>query len=325
MTKLLVATGYAYSSGTLQSVEVVNLDESNPNLICDNLPDFPIGMIRAIGHLYAKTTPIVCGGAWTSDCFTFYHGNWMFSSSLNERRIHTASAIFSNSSNEEDDIILITGGLNVNDAFSPLSSVESFDGKIWNQIIFASLPTTLYSHCMVKIDNSLLFLIGGVIENTPDASSNTYFFDVLNNQWISGPQLNIKRYEHSCGVIHWTNPNNGIAQAVVVVAGGINTKGNAISSVELLFLDEYKTNKQGWTLGPNLPQSIYAAKMTEFQDRLILVGGIGNFETDNRRLYQLSTTHDGGPWFWTELKQILKEGRNSAVSFLIPDEIVNCH
>ena len=132
-------------------------------------------------------------------------------------------------------------------------------------------------------------------------------------------------FYNTCGVIHWTDPNNGISQNVVVVAGGINTNGNAISSVELLFLDEYKTSKQGWTLGPNLPQSIYSAKMTEFQDGLILVGGVGQFETDNRHLYQLSTTHDGGPWFWTELKQTLKEGRNSAVSFLIPDEIVNCH
>ena len=38
MTKLLVATGIGLEGRYLRSVEVINLDESNPDLICDNLP-----------------------------------------------------------------------------------------------------------------------------------------------------------------------------------------------------------------------------------------------------------------------------------------------
>ena len=49
MTKILVATG---TSDSLQSVEVVNLDESNPDLICDNLPDMPVGRYAATGQLF---------------------------------------------------------------------------------------------------------------------------------------------------------------------------------------------------------------------------------------------------------------------------------
>ena len=37
MTKLLVASGV----GTVASVEVINLDKSKPDLVCDNLPDLP--------------------------------------------------------------------------------------------------------------------------------------------------------------------------------------------------------------------------------------------------------------------------------------------
>ena len=49
MTKLLVGTG---TFDGLQSVEVVNLDEANPDLICDNLPDIPVGPYRATGQLF---------------------------------------------------------------------------------------------------------------------------------------------------------------------------------------------------------------------------------------------------------------------------------
>jgi hypothetical protein len=37
MTRLLVASGV----GTVASVEVINLDKSKPDLVCDNLPDLP--------------------------------------------------------------------------------------------------------------------------------------------------------------------------------------------------------------------------------------------------------------------------------------------
>ena len=49
MTKLLVATG---GNSLYQSVEVVNLDESNPDLICDNLQDIPVGRFAATGQLF---------------------------------------------------------------------------------------------------------------------------------------------------------------------------------------------------------------------------------------------------------------------------------
>jgi len=317
MTKLLVATGNAFGSGDLNSVEVVNLDESNPNLICDNLPNFPIFTTQGNGHLYVKRTPIVCD---VIECYTFFNGTWNSSPSLNERRAHSASAIFSNPNREEEDIIIITGGIFDGNV---LSSVESFDGQIWSQARFPALPNTLHSHCMVKINSSMLLLIGGVLQYAPDdASSSTYFFDVLNNQWITGPQLNSERFDHSCGVMYWINPDTGTTEHVVVVAGGIDKNWDTLSSVELLFLNDYETSKQGWTFGPTLPETIFAASMTEFKGGVIFVGGLMAEGPDfnGHNLYQLSTPT--GPW--TEMKQTLKQGRFDAVSFLIPDELANC-
>ena len=50
MTKLLVAAGY-YNGAHLKSVEVINLDESNPDLVCDPLPDLPNNHNGAVGQL----------------------------------------------------------------------------------------------------------------------------------------------------------------------------------------------------------------------------------------------------------------------------------
>ena len=48
MTKLLVLTGDGFFTGT---VEVINLDEANPDLICDNLPEYPYPAVNAMRPL----------------------------------------------------------------------------------------------------------------------------------------------------------------------------------------------------------------------------------------------------------------------------------
>ena len=118
----------------------------------------------------------------------------------------------------------------------------------------------------------------------------------------------------------WINPDTGTTEKVVVVSGGKDNTSTALSSVELLFLNDYETSKQSWTLGPNLPYLSYAATMIEFQDGVILVGGTGESDVDGSHLYKLSSPNEP----WTEMKQTLTEPRSSAVSFLIPDEIANC-
>ncbi len=216
MTKLLVATGYRSGAGELASVEIVNLDESNPDLICDNLPDYPFGIQFATGQLFNRKTPIICGGYASSiycECHSFKDGAWQSIQSLNECRHVTASAVFSNpNDNDEDDILLITGGY---DGSTPLSTVESFDGNVWNQTMFADLPTTIDGHCMVKINNTMLLQIGGAVNNYYSGTTeNTYFFDIIQNKWIPGPKLNVGRIYHSCALMNWMNPNTDSVEKV---------------------------------------------------------------------------------------------------------------
>ena len=60
MTKLLVVGGSNWTD--LRSVEVVNLDQSQPNLQCQSPPDYPLKTRGSAGQLF-RGTPVICGGA----------------------------------------------------------------------------------------------------------------------------------------------------------------------------------------------------------------------------------------------------------------------
>ncbi len=60
MTKLLVASGW--HDGAKNTVEIVNLDGGNSNVICDDLPNLLVGVRGAAGRLLSGKTPIICGG-----------------------------------------------------------------------------------------------------------------------------------------------------------------------------------------------------------------------------------------------------------------------
>ena len=214
----MVATG----SGPGPNVEIANLDDSNPDLVCEDLPDYPFYVSRATGQLYNNKYPVICGGEISypkyvtiCDCFSLKDGSWKGIASLTECRDSAASALFSNPNNNEEDILLITGGRNGRNGRNASSTVESFDGKIWSRNVFAHLPTPISDHCLVKINNTMLLQIGGTLDTSySGATANTYFFDILMNMWSPGPELNVGRIQPSCEVMNWMNPDTGIEEKV---------------------------------------------------------------------------------------------------------------
>ncbi len=81
-------------------------------------------------------------------------------------------------------------------------------------------------------------------------------------------------------------------------------------------MTEFEENSAGWVMGPSLPKAIWASTMNEFQNGVILIGGDKQVD-----LYQLTSPNGT----WTKMKQTLKVARYGHVSFLVPDELVNCH
>jgi hypothetical protein len=111
------------------------------------------------------------------------------------------------------------------------------------------------------------------------------------------------------------NPSTNQVEKIVVAAGG-----GEMSSVELLYLNKWETNNEGWVSGPSLQNIIGWTAMVELEESLILVGGSNGF-VEYSLLFQLSSPE--GPWI--EMKQTLKEPRAYHSAFLVPDDLVNCH
>ena len=104
-------------------------------------------------------------------------------------------------------------------------------------------------------------------------------------------------------------------ERILVAAGG-----NRVTSVELLNLDQYEASTSaGWVFGPSLPVDTCISTMTQVEDGVILVGG--GWPGGLQSLYKLTPGADN----WQLLETSLKEPRSAHVSFLVPDELVNCH
>ncbi len=242
MSKLLVGTGYSY----VNTVQIINLDQSDPDLICDRLPDLPNGIQAATGQLYNGTTPTVCGGysgSYLCECHQFVNGTWNLIASMNECKGSFASAVVSSPSKQED-MLIVSGG---SSKFYTFAAVEVFEGQTWNIKQFVAMPVATSGHCMVKVNNTVLYAIGGTkTGDTMNSTQNSYFFNLFENKWIPGPQLGISRSYHSCGIMNWKNPATGIKEKVVVAAGGIAGNSSLLRSVELFFLDNPNS---GWVSG----------------------------------------------------------------------------
>jgi hypothetical protein len=104
-----------------------------------------------------------------------------------------------------------------------------------------------------------------------------------------------------------------------LTTGGMSRNG-PLKSVELLFLNDDDTNSGGWQRGPELPRVISRSAMVEYNNSVILIGGWGYYSSDGRRMYSLSSPNET----WIGMQQDLKKKRYDHVSFLVPDELVNC-
>ena len=275
-------------------------------------------MSLTIGQLYRGTTPIICGGYGLDACHELKNGNWNPIASLSKMRGYATAALLSSTEDkEEDDLLLIVGGFNpIGPEFLP--KAETFDGTSWSFGRFSEMPEALDRSCFGKINNTMWFHIGGSTVFFGD-TRNTYFFNVVENKWLPGPELNVERNAHSCGLANWKNPNTGQVDRVVVVAGG-NSLSLSLSSVELLYLNECETSDSGWVTGPSLPSKTSYAEMVSFRNTLVMIGGSDDREESNR-FYQLSSPE--GPW--VSMNQTMKEERALHVAFFVPDELVNCH
>jgi hypothetical protein len=128
MSKLLVVGG----SG-LKTAEVINLDQTNPDLICENLPNIPVSVNGGMGDLFEGKTPIFCGGYLGSEddsreCHAYTKGSWSEITSLTDKRRFGDSVVMEiDSGNSSQEMLLLIGGTNT---IGDLDSTDSYDGQV---------------------------------------------------------------------------------------------------------------------------------------------------------------------------------------------------
>ena len=131
--------------------------------------------------------------------------------------------------------IWITGGWSWSNNDGSLKSTEIIS---LNQppVLGPDLPFTVSSHCMVLVNPTTIYLIGGIVYD-----KKTWIIDPTNDFQIKeGPSLNIERIRHSCSKMRI----NG--RIFLVVAGGLNKESLEFDSVELL---DTTCPDRGWKKG----------------------------------------------------------------------------
>ena len=203
--------------------------------------------------------------------------------------------------------LFVTGGHNTQGSSINTGDVLTENG--WQKLP-SPLLLEMKGHCMVLLNSTTVFIIGGFLDGTP-YSTKTFYFDTENNEWVAGPKLLTGRSYHSCGKLR---ENNESSLFSVIVAGGYNT-------VHILSVEILDSGASEWRMGFNLAVGIWAASMVEDKMGGVLLIGGNNKSLPLNTLYRLPHANSD----WILLPQKLKVSRSFATAFLVPDEIANCN
>lgn len=218
---------------------------------------------------------------------------------MNHPRYLAASIVLDNGT------MWVTGG-STYDSASKTEFVEV--GK--PGIVRESLPNPMTDHCMVKINESAIILIGGI------NSSTVYFYTPIPgsfyNLWSQGPSLPRPRNGMACGLV----------KNLVIITGGISGQDFLKST---LILDLNRVG-QGWIPGPDIPgHPLYRPSLVSTGKTVILFGGIipfaASYSSSLLELQCQSVTQCQ----WRLMKQKLHQGRYSTVGMLLPSQMTQCN
>ncbi len=288
-------------NGNTDNFEIIDL--SMPSSVCQNLPNFPYKTYGPVGELIQQDHPLICGGSGIKQCYSYKDGSWQEEASLAEIRGFASSALSPFPNNPFS--MMISGGINPS-----TSSAVYFSDGTWKKM--PDLPTTVHSHCLVKVSSSFVMVIGGY--QNGQISKKTFLLDTKENVWKEGPSLLQERGDLSCGQIQSAKNSSEFS---IIVAGGYT--GASLSTTEVL-----DQSNGEWRQGPALPFGIKEAQLVEDADGgVVLVGGQAEGMPPLDTLFRLP--HAGQDGKWEELPQKLKMGRYFHTAFMVPDNLANCN
>ena len=145
--------------------------------MCNNWPDFPIGVRGATGGLIGDTV-IICGGGdsgYIDECYSLTSEKATLVTHMSVGRWGAASIVLN------DNILWVTGGGGFGGG--ELASTEYV--TVTGTKPGPELPINLSGHAMVAINSTCSMVIGGEDENWY-GSASTFFYDHNEGKWING-------------------------------------------------------------------------------------------------------------------------------------------
>merc|ERR1711892_46150 len=266
----VVFIGPGYGSDGLS--EVLLLPSLTPGACTP--PLFPHGEYEGYVGRLSPDGPLLCGGyqsgVFQSSCYLLgRNGSWVTSSSqMTVERSWPAAA-------QLGETWWVTGGYD--ERGNVLSSTEVLTGNTW--LSSTPLPTTLYGHCMVKINSSHVFIAGGQ-DRYNHSTAVAYLYNTISGIFSPLPDMAMATDDPACGILG----------SDVWVGGGRTI--DVRKSVKLFSL-----TSQAWREGPPLPIGTRAGRMMTVDGSLTMFG--------NRVIWQLKTT--GGEDYWDKVGEMETE------------------
>ena len=194
--------------------------------MCNNWPDFPIGVEGATGGLIEDTV-IICGGrddVWNifHECYSLTSVKATLVTVMSIGRWLAASMVIN------DNTLWVTGGYNG----GYLASTDYVTAT--GTMLGPDLPMALCRHVMVAINSTFSMVIGGY---NGYSFASTFFYDHNEEEWIDGPSLMQTRVYHAVGIV--TDEVTG--EHFTVVTGGYYF--GALDSTEILQDGEWVQGK----------------------------------------------------------------------------------
>lgn len=223
--KILVTTG---AGGRGQTTKII--DPKNDDFTC-NLPEYPKDISDGVGGIVEDTIPFICGGyshgSWLRKCYKLINKIWQPAGMLEPLR-----SSMGNGNVVIDKQLLLSGGKASDGSLTDQTSLMDTISKMK----LNDMPKGIMGHCIVKLGQSKIILIGGV-DDYNGLTSETLIFDLENKQWSEGPRMRQRRWLHGCV------SSNLDGKPIIWVTGG-NDDVSSLQSTE--YLEDFD---QGWKSG----------------------------------------------------------------------------
>jgi hypothetical protein len=182
------------------------------------------------------------------------------------------------------------------------------------------LPETNFGHCIAPINESHVFLAGGI-------SNNSYIIDTYSFNYTILPALNAQRYQPACAVVQHLN------KTALMVVGGVCSHGSFFDKFcpwqsEFLPLYDDGNPSLSWvlTLSESLPGGWSdGSYVTDYDGtELILMGSSYNpsdvLPNEDLSRKVISFRNDS----FEDLQSTLQYGRSSSTSVSVPKGSIEC-